>query len=219
MRWRVCKCGDLCSVSAYHCSSLPLLSCARHVCCVDRYVGTCADAKCASLSKSTRIPHTGNVTRPGVVFTAASAGPVVSYFNSQASGAAANQMYLLPCTTAGCTASAAVTTVDLGVFPSDAALGLLIRGLPVFVTLNANAETVVVVHCGDPLCSTATVVTDAALGAPAMGTCVPGMCASAFLGANGLPSCVFGGYDGLNLLRCSNEFCVPYVGAGGMGST
>ena len=184
-----------------------------------RHVGTCADAKCASLSKSTRVPHTGNVTRPGVVFTGASAGPVISYFNSQASGAAANQMYLLPCTAAACAVTAAVTTVDLGVVPSDAAVGLLVRGLPVFVTLNANAETVVVAHCADALCGAVSVVTDAALGAPAMGTCVPGMCASAFLGTNGLPSCVFGGYDGLNLLRCSNEFCVPYVGAGGMTST
>lgn len=179
-------------------------------------IGVCGTG-CANVTGVMAVPGTTNVTAPQLLFPPGG-GLIASYFNNGATGTAAGAMHLTRCATTGCFAADS-QTVQLTA-AATGPVALWAAGAPTFVTLDADSYSVQVTRCpashafDNSPCVGASRILDAAPGMRAPGVCTPGDCMHAFASrTSGFPVVVVGGYEQVSILRCSNDYCVPFADA------
>lgn len=176
-----------------------------------RYLGLCQTVDgypCGALTVG-QLANSANSTVPTLLFAADGTLLVARFDSSQP---VADTLLVSRCTTPTCGNAAAPVALALGSDSDETIHALLINGLPVFLVHKGKPGVVQAVHCADVSCSSSTMVGSVAPSPGShVGLCTPGVCGSAFVGANGLPSMLLGGYGGLLMVRCSNPYCVPHA--------
>ena len=186
------------------------------MCWRNRYVGSCVDGTCHELATVREIPGSGNVTIPAMVFTP-DGSLLLAFYDIPVTSSSSMYVQLLHCESPACEAPQWRVPVRLPAQSGPDIVGLLVDSRPMFATVSGHKNVVPVLHCNDANCTQAAVVPNATPAA-AQVSCELGGCISAFVGPNGLPVIVVGGYTAVTLVRCSNPFCLPFVMADALTS-
>ncbi len=169
----------------------------------DLMIAHCTELTCGAAEFS-RAVAAGSVGEYADILIGSNGLPLIFYRNSSDTAASVAQCETINCSSA----TTAIVASDNGNFGrwTDAAMGK--DNLPIVAFSDSSGNDLVVAHCSDAICSSATHLAVATTG-------VTGQHSSIAVGTDGNPIVVFqkleSGFSGpIQALHCSNEFCAPY---------
>ena len=163
----------------------------------------CGNAACTTGNTITTVDATTSVGRYTSIAIGTDGLPVISY-----SVGSTQDLRMLPCGNAACTAGNTITTADAtGYVGQYTSITIGADGLPVVSYFDESPNyDLKVLHCGNAACSAGNM----AVTVDATGNV--GYHTSITIGVDGLPVVSYHDATGVDLkvVHCSNVFCVPY---------